>query len=414
MKDNIRRLVLFTVIVGFGSLLIFVNIPLIYLLPLIMVVGFFLLILLGSITVSDIKNAFFKLSLKNLREKPILKKLDSIKFFEKKTPGKADIGKKKAKETIPAKKAEKTSGIRHHLSLLASSIKSIGKILTERKKQVKKPEEINKLLERTIAEKVSKGSALEGAAKITPSSGVRGAGGALSAAGGESDPFLSLSDEELGTDLLDGLEESASQKTLGDTSALPDVGPGLSVPELEIPALPAESADEVGAILEANPDTGSEEFESLSGGEAIDESLSDLDSINLEDVDLGDDSAVQEPAAPATVPAATSPAKGSEDLIPATPITPLAEPASPEEAEQTDMSAFAAGTAPGSDEDMLSSLAADIKQVKKEADVSLLRELKDFKAPATDIETDLKDIAEQLNALGKSDKKKILPHNAET
>ena len=38
---------------------------------------------------------------------------------------------------------------------------------------------------------------------------------------------------------------------------------------------------------------------------------------------------------------------------------------------------------------MLSSLASDIKYVKKEQNVSLLRELKDFKAPATDIEKEL-------------------------
>jgi septal ring factor EnvC (AmiA/AmiB activator) len=71
------------------------------------------------------------------------------------------------------------------------------------------------------------------------------------------------------------------------------------------------------------------------------------------------------------------------------------------------MSSFAAGTATGSDEDMLSSLASDIKHVKKETDLSLLRELKDFKAPATEIEKDLMDISEQLNALGKGEKKKI-------
>ncbi len=64
MKENIRRLVLFAMIVGIGSVLIFVDIPLLYLLPLIIVVGFFLLLLLGSITVTDIKNVVSKLSIK--------------------------------------------------------------------------------------------------------------------------------------------------------------------------------------------------------------------------------------------------------------------------------------------------------------------------------------------------------------
>jgi hypothetical protein len=77
------------------------------------------------------------------------------------------------------------------------------------------------------------------------------------------------------------------------------------------------------------------------------------------------------------------------------------------ETDQTDMSSFAAGTATGTDEDMPSSLASDIKQVKKEDDVSLLRELKDFKAPATEIEKDIMELSEQLTGLGKGEKKKI-------
>jgi len=409
MKENIRRLVLFAVIVGTGSVLIFVNIPLIYMLPLIVVVGFILLILLGSITVAEMKNACSKLTLKNLRQRPFLKKLNSIKLFKKKTAAKGDTGEKKTEKIVTVKTTGKTSGIRYHLSLLASSVTSFGKILTERKKPAKKPEEINKLLDHTIKEKVSKGSALDSAAKITESSGGQGTGGALPAGNSdEADPFLSLSDEEIGNGFLDALEDP---ETLPDheedTSSLPDVGPGLSIPDMDIPALPTEAADEVGAILEANPDNGSDEFVSLEGGEAIDETLGDLDNINLEDIDLGDDTGTQKPEPPAPKPPAAGPAAGAGDLIPATPITPLAEPDMSEAADQTDMSSFASGTAHGTDEDMLSSLASDIKQVKKEEDISLLRELKDFRAPATDIEKDLKDMSEHLNALGKGDKNKV-------
>ena len=91
-------------------------------------------------------------------------------------------------------------------------------------------------------------------------------------------------------------------------------------------------------------------------------------------------------------------------LVPATPITPAG--ASGGAHDLSDISSFAAGTAQGSDEDMLSSLATDIKHVTKEKNVSLLRELKDFKAPATDIEKELSEISEQLNnAAGKGAKK---------
>jgi hypothetical protein len=68
------------------------------------------------------------------------------------------------------------------------------------------------------------------------------------------------------------------------------------------------------------------------------------------------------------------------------------------------MSSFSKG-ASGSDEDLLSSLASDVKHVKKERNLSLLRDLKDFKAPATEIEDELKEIHDRLG-LQRTEKKK--------
>ncbi|MGB8219269.1 MAG: hypothetical protein WCE46_02665 [Methanoregula sp.] len=411
MKENIRRLVLFATIVGIGSILIFVDIPLLYLIPLVTVVGFVLLIFLGSITVTDIKNAVSKLSIKNLRERPLLKRLDSIKFFEKKKTSRKGTAAKEQGKNVPVKLKEKTGGIQYHLSLLASSIKSFGKILTERKKNTKKPEEINKLLEKTITEKVSKGSALDSAATIPSVSGSNrgGAGGVLPAENGnESDPFLSLSDEDLGTGLLDGLDEpepAAASETIQTSS---DVDSGLSLPDLDMPALPDETAADADAILRANADdNGLNELNGLDDGEAVDETLNDLDNINLEDIDLGDDNGMQDSLPQTPTPQSAGPALGSGSLIPATPITVAGGSESSADTDKTDMSSFAAGNAAGSDDDMLSSLASDIKQVKKEKDVSLLRELKDFKAPATDIEKELLEMSEQLNASKGATKKNL-------
>ncbi len=167
-----------------------------------------------------------------------------------------------------------------------------------------------------------------------------------------------------------------------------------------MPALPDETAADADAILRANADDDVPiELNSLEGGEAVDETLGDLDNINLDDIDLGDDSGMQDPTPQIPAPPVDSPAQGSGSLIPATPITVAGGSYSSDYANQTeDMSSFAAGTATGSDDDMLSSLASDIKQVTKEKDVSLLRELKDFKAPATDIEKELLEMSEQLNA----------------
>jgi len=409
MKENTRRTVLFAVIVGTGSILILVDIPLIYLLPLIVAVGFILLVLLGSITVADIKNAVSKLALKNLRQLPSLKKLDSIDLSGKESATRKDAGEKKSDKKALVTPTGKASGIRYHLSLLASSVTSFGKILTERKKPAKKPEEINKLLEHTITEKVTRGSALDSASTVPEASGSTrgGAGGALPAGSkGETDPFLSLSDEDLGTGLLDGLDEPEAEPQ--NTLTPPESDPGLSMPDLEMPALPDEMAADADAILKANADPGSDELNGLDGVEDVDETLGDLDSINLDDIDLGDDSVTQDPTPPAPMTSAAGPAPGSGSLVPATPITPAGGSENSADDDQSDMSSFAAGTATGSDEDMLSSLASDIKHVKKEQDVSLLRELKDFKAPATEIEKDLTEISAQLTA-STSALKKILP-----
>ncbi len=75
---------------------------------------------------------------------------------------------------------------------------------------------------------------------------------------------------------------------------------------------------------------------------------------------------------------------------------------------QDDMSSFAGG-ASGSDADLLSSLASDVKHVTKEKNTSLLRDLKDFKAPATDIENELTDVFETMKAVPNPRKKAIPP-----
>ncbi len=161
-----------------------------------------------------------------------------------------------------------------------------------------------------------------------------------------------------------------------------------------MPPLPDDSADDANAILAAHAGENSEELPNLEGGEILGGSISDLDNINLDEIDLGDDSGMLEEKSPQPLPQASGPAPGSGDLVPATPITPAG---SVEADDQSDISSFASGNAPGTDEDMLSSLASDVKSVKKEQNVSLLRELKDFKAPATDIEKELSEISEQFN-----------------
>ena len=422
MKESIRRLVLFAVIVGTGSVLIFVNIPLIFLIPLIVVVGFILLILLGSITVAEIKSALSGLTKKSpQKESPqkgrvsVFDKLKAIKIGGKTPGGPKKAEEKKTPVSASTKPPEKSGGIGAHVSLLISSVKSLGNIVSERRKPVKKVEEINKLLEHTISEKVTRGSALESAATVPAAAGP-GSGNAVPAkteSSNEADPFLSLSGEELETGLLDALDEPELSAPAAGSSPLetsPDsslADSDLSMPDLEMPALPEDTNADAEAILAANAENGAEELPSLEGADAIDTTLGDLDNINIEDIDLGEEAIESEPGPASAAPAPSAGTGAAGGLIPATPITPAGAPDNPAE-DQGDISSFAAGSGgPGSDEDMLSSLASDIKQVKKEQNVSLLRELKDFKAPATDIEKELQDMSEQLNAIGRDPKKKV-------
>jgi len=119
MKESIRRLVLFISIVGLGSVLIFANLPLIYMLPLVVVVGLILLIVLGAVTIAEIKASFAKLSLKNLRGRSLLKRKDSTQSGGKKTsvPPPKETTEKKPVKSPAAKITEKTGGIKGHLSL---------------------------------------------------------------------------------------------------------------------------------------------------------------------------------------------------------------------------------------------------------------------------------------------------------
>ena len=432
MKETTHRLVLFAVIVGTGSVLIFVDIPLIYLIPLIMAVGFLLLILLGSITVAEIKNALSIQSFKKIRQQSSSKRSDSVNLSGKKISPQKDDGGKKAGKNAPAKPAEKTGGIRHHLSLLASSTKSFGKILAGRKKTAKKPEEINKLLEHTITEKIHRGSAPETVTEAPTVFGSKqgGAGVMNTESGSEIDPFLALSGDELEAGLLDDLDEPEPAE-----NSQPGLGPegadsSLSMMDLEMPDLPDDTAADAEAILKANADDGSDELSGFDGVDAADGTLEDLDSINLDDIDLGDESGMLEPApgsrpfgrgfTPGPGGLITAPATragGPESSAQGSPSDILSDTAKWSsqgslltvklEEDHSEISAFAAGTASGSDEDMLSSLASDIKHVKKERDLSLLRDLKDFKAPAADIEKELSEMSGQLNTASKGATKKI-------
>jgi hypothetical protein len=205
---------------------------------------------------------------------------------------------------------------------------------------------------------------------------------------------------------MPGEEEVPTGAGLSDDMSLPE--PELSMPDLEMDAAAAD-------ILKAN--AGDEEPDGFSGLETAGDSdtdFGDLDNISLDDVDLDADldfedseSTDEEPAPESPQPAtATAPAEeGEPSGAVKTTWIPSDAPGDANMGEdqigmQSDMAAFASSSG-GTDEDLLSSIASDVKHVAKEKDLSLLRELKDFKAPAEQIEKELTDMYQRMSVVQK-------------
>jgi len=424
MKESLRRPILFVVIVITGSILILFDIPLIFMFPSILIVGFLILIILGAITVTDIKTALKKLKPSNLKNTGIIKKLKGMKFSKKSSSVPKDKTQpQKAGEKQPVKGKGTKKGIGLHISSFLSSIKSLGSVLKARGKSGKKVDDINKQLDRTVREKVEKSSALENAGNVGNNSSQLPSGGAGTTAIGttkEQDPFLSLSEDEFDSGLLDSLDELESpQSTPGNADSSPSSFPDASSLEINESDIPLPSLDldgEAGNILRDNAE-GLEEFSGLEGGDAIDSDFGDLDNLSLDDVELDDD-ADEKTSQPSAIPDGPAPIN---DVAPSEPGKDKVKtdwvksdaPGNASQSEeqistQSEMAAFSSG-AGGTDADLLSSLASEVKQVKKEKNLALLRDLADFKAPGEEIESELTDVYTRMNAIKETQKKKTSP-----
>ena len=407
MKESLRKPLLFVIIVVVGSVLVLVDIPLLLLLPLLVVVGFATLLALGSITITEIREGIARLG-----KTGFLKRLNDMKFFEGKT---ADIRKvtppvppkKEPKKEVP-KDSEAKPGLKAHISTFFSSIGSLGSILRQKGRQGKKVEEINKLLDKTVSEKVTTPPPVN-----TASAAPAGGGGFTSKmTSDQDDPFMSLSSDEFDEGLLEGLGEDdgmmASPSASEEPAFNPADFPDLETADADLPPPSLDTSSAAGDILRAAGEEaggGPEEFSGLDGGDLSDADFGDLDNLSLDDIgpdgDLSDmpEATPDTPSAGTGTPApAAAPAADSNAVKTAWIPSDAPKDAGGMEDEvstQADMAAFASGSS--GDEDMLSSLASDVKHVKKEENVSLLRELKDFRAPATEIESELSGVFQRMS-----------------
>ena len=422
MNAKLKKPVLFAVIVIIGSILVLFDIPLILLLPLILIVIFAALLAMGSLSIAEIRGA---LRFEDLRKIGILRRLDEMKFFEKKiaetkkaplpVPEKKEIKKEVKKE------GEEKTGLFTHISAFFSSIGSLGSVLRLRSRQGKKVDDINKLLDKTVSEKVPAQipAAPKPAAAAGPAPG--GAGGGMPNTPATEDPFMSLSDDEFDEGLLAGLgdDDLMTAPSPAPAAPAPDTGgaagPAGKEPDLPPPTLDISAA--AGDILkDAGGGGGLEEFSGLEGGDLSDTDFGNLDNLNLDEVsldaDLGEspDTAATVPTPPPEAPAQPAPAAAPAADSGAVKTAWIPSDAPKEAAgidddvsTQADMAAFASGS--GGDEDLLSSIASDVKHAKKEQDLSLLRELKDFRAPASEIQKELGGMYDRMNVAQKTKKK---------
>ena len=414
---------LFTILV-LGLILIFFDFTLIQLLFMMVIIIIIMPFLLGLATISEMR-----IKLAGMKNTGILKRLDGMKFFEKSKPSSGKkftrkeektIQKPVAKETNP-KVPARTGGIRLHITAFMTSLGSLGSVISVKKKQGKKVEDINKMLDKAVSEKVTKSAppAATGSTPVLPQPGGAGMGAGGSAT--DTDPFLSLSNDEFDPGLLDGLDdEGLSFPSPDGDDAHGGEDLPLPEPELSLPP-PEDSAGQAALPVEGGTsvDEGLDAFKGLDSSDALDADFGDLENLSLDDMepgeDLGGDTAIEPSAAPTeAAPSAPSPSSPSADTgAVKTAWVPSDAPKDADTSEdqigvQSDMAAFASSSG-GSDEDLLSSIASDVKTVKKEKDVSLLRELRDFKAPASEIESELKDMFEKINGGQKPKEKNRQP-----
>ena len=418
MIESKRRIVLFAIIVITGSVLVLFDVPLIVLIPILIIVGFIILMVLGAITPADIKASVARLKPTGSSKKgSFLDRLKNLKLSKGKDSGKAPSKpEKKPEKKEPAKTTENKSGIGGHISSFFTSIRSIGTIIQERSKRQRKVGEINKQLDKTVSEKGGKTPSPAGTAPSSGTAAPAGGAGAGSAASADADPFLSLSEDEFDPGLLDGLDDQdfATPPSGPDAGLDPNGAPDTELPD---PAMDIDAASD--AILKGQEDQGSpDEFSGLDGGDSLDADFGDLENISLDDMDMDieldddTDETVETPApeaaaAPeAPAPDTSQPASVKTAWIPSDAPKGAGDQVEDQISTQSDMAAFASGS--GNDEDLLSSIASDVKHVTKERDVSLLRELKDFKAPATEIEQELDAMYKKIDSVKTTQAKKPL------
>jgi hypothetical protein len=384
MKESTRRAVIFVVIVGGGSVMIIFDLPTFYLVLGIAILGLLLLFLTGAIKVPTMK-----LTGKTRAENPVAAKEAS----KKASPAKE---KKPKKEKVKSPNAGDSSGsFIQAFSVLKLDMKKFFRSSREKTTHTKK---IDEMLEKSI-----KGEEVSSLENIVPEL-------ALPQKKGISDPFSELVKDPLNPDLINDLPLDGDISVMDEMDLSDDFSEGvqnesreLDVSHLDIElsgnespiAVDEEEDDEVADILAAHQDLLDEDEDA-----EVDPFSSGLD--GLGDIDLGEIDLDQEDARaggePAKedrpVPGGSAPLAtpvGTSSLSPA-PVLGAGGggPGGRSDPNELDMVSFSTGHR--EDDDLMASLKSDVKGVKRQNNISLLRDLKDVRVPASDLEKELEGI----------------------
>jgi hypothetical protein len=378
MQESTVRVILLVVIMAFGTLMLLFPVPFFYLLLGAIALALLVLFLTGTIRMPSLKRKKKPEPAGTKPEKE--KKVKKVREKEERKPKPREGGRK-----FP----EIVSSLKKAFTVLARDLK---KARLSREEPPDRAKKIDTLLDQTV-----RGEAVASLDDIVPDSVPVEKKKA-------DDPFSALVGEDLNPDLLGEIEPS------GDFSIPGDMDLGIEIPTQELPAPDTgvkqmdlsltsdeapiaidetNDADEVKEILEAHKD----EIEtpvtmdvSLPEGD-----LGDLENLDLDGIEIEGESTTAQPAAPVSpaggptpaakgaIAAPSSPAASPEQKIPA--------PVSPPEA---DMLSF--GTGKREDDDLMASLRSEAKVRKKSEYASLIRDLKDIKVNASDLQKELEDL----------------------
>jgi hypothetical protein len=275
----------------------------------------------------------------------------------------------------------------------------LGKLFRSNKEKTTQAKKIDEMLEKSI-----RGEDVSSLENIVPEL-------APPQKKGISDPFSELVKDPVNQDFMDDLPLDEDISLLNEMDLTDDFSPGIQdepqetidMSRLDIElsekepaiAIDEEEDDEVADILAAHQDMLADDEDA--GVDPFSSGLDGLGDIDLGDVDLDQDEGRTEsspgnedrPASGTSSPKITTVSAPSPAPSPM-PVVSGGSPGGRSDSNEYDMVSFGSGHR--EDDDLMASLKSDAKGVKKQNNISLLRDLKDVRVPASDLEKELEGI----------------------